>query len=36
MEIHWTRTLGEVIYPAQCDVMGHLTVKEYMGLFDQA
>ena len=29
-------TLRGVVYPAQCDAMGHLTVKEYMGFFDQA
>jgi acyl-CoA thioester hydrolase len=25
-----------VIYPNQCDAMGHLNVKEYVGIFDQA
>ncbi|MDA8247785.1 MAG: thioesterase family protein [Rhodospirillales bacterium] len=29
-------TLRAVVYPAQCDAMGHLSVKEYMGFFDQA
>jgi acyl-CoA thioester hydrolase len=25
-----------VVYPQHCDTMGHLTVKEYSGFFDQA
>ena len=29
-------TFRGVVYPAQCDAMGHLTIKEYMGFFDQA
>jgi len=29
-------TFRGVVYPAQCDAMGHLNVKEYMGFFDQA
>lgn len=29
-------TSSAVVYPAQCDAMGHLTVKEYMGFLDQA
>ncbi len=24
------------VYPQHCDMMGHLTVKEYVGFFDQA
>lgn len=29
-------TFRGVIYPSQCDAMGHLNVKEYIGFFDQA
>jgi len=29
-------TFRGVVYPARCDAMGHLNVKEYMGFFDQA
>jgi acyl-CoA thioester hydrolase len=29
-------TFRGVVYPAQCDAMGHLNVKEYVGFFDQA
>lgn len=36
MPENWFETLRAVVYPAQCDAMGHLTVKEYVGFFDQA
>lgn len=36
MSKSWFETLRAVVYPAQCDAMGHLTVKEYVGFFDQA
>jgi acyl-CoA thioester hydrolase len=30
------RTYQGVIYPAQCDAMGHMNVQHYVGAFDQA
>ena len=32
----WTVTLLITVGPHHCDMMGHLTIKEYMGFFDQA
>ena len=29
-------TYRGVVYPWQCDSMGHLTVRDYMGMFDDA
>ncbi|WP_413205783.1 acyl-CoA thioesterase [Rhodospirillum sp. A1_3_36] len=36
MSENWINTLRAVVYPSHCDAMGHLTIKEYMGFFDQA
>lgn len=30
------RTFQGVVYPAQCDAMGHMNVQHYVGAFDQA
>lgn len=30
----WFLTLLSIVTPQQCDLMGHLTVKEYMAFFD--
>lgn len=30
------RTYQAVVYPAQCDAMGHMTVQFYVAAFDQA
>ncbi|QFR34452.1 thioesterase family protein [Ancylobacter sp. TS-1] len=30
------RTFQGVVYPAQCDAMGHMNVQHYVGVFDQA
>ncbi len=30
------RTYQAVVYPAQCDAMGHMTVQYYVAAFDQA
>ncbi len=29
-------TYRGVVYPVQCDVMGHMNVQHYIGAFDQA
>ena len=29
-------TYRGVVYPAQCDAMGHMNVQHYVGMFDQA
>ena len=30
------RTYQAIVYPAQCDAMGHMTVQYYVAAFDQA
>ena len=30
------RTYQGLVYPAQCDAMGHMNVQHYVGAFDQA
>lgn len=30
------RTYQGIVYPAQCDAMGHMTVQHYVAAFDQA
>jgi len=32
----WFLTVLDIVQPQQCDSMGHLTVREYMGFFDVA
>lgn len=32
----WFETFRGVVYPAQCDAMGHLNIQHYVGFFDQA
>ena len=31
-----TRTYQAIVYPAQCDAMGHMSVQYYVAAFDQA
>jgi len=36
MSLHWHELYRTIVMPAQCDVYGHMNVRHYAAIFDEA